>query len=350
MAEAITNLTFDDCKRSCTDTKSFSGLKNQTILVTGGTGFMGKWIAEMISYINETEHFNITLYLLGRNAGKFKEEVPHLSSKPFIKLIEQDVRNIHDLPPEANYIINAAGSPDNREHVSQPLRTIETFYKGTQGILDAATRLGDLKKIVHISSHLVYGKNESEDLIRESFSGKMEANTVNHVYGEAKRVAETLCSIYRSNFKLPVLILRPFAFIGPYQGLEKPWAINNFIRDGILGGPIRILGNGLTVRSYLYGSDMAYWILMSLIKGQTGESYNLGSNEGISLNDLALKIAGAMTNGIEILSKSSKENYTDFSKLVPDTSKIVNALKVEQTYDLDAALKRTIVWNQLNRK
>lgn len=350
MAEAITNLTFDDCKRSCTDTKSFSGLKDQTILVAGGTGFMGKWIAEMVSYINETEHFNITLHLLGRDARKFKEEVPHLSSKPFIHLIEQDVRNIHDLPPEVNYIINAAGTPDNREHVSQPLRTIETFYKGTQGILDAATRLGDLKKIVHISSHLVYGKNESEELIRESFSGKMEANTVNHVYGEAKRVAETLCSIYRSNFKLPVLILRPFAFIGPYQGLEKPWAINNFIRDGILGGPIRILGNGLTVRSYLYGSDMAYWILMSLIKGQIGESYNLGSNEGISLNDLALKIAGAMTNGIEILSKSSKENYTDFSKLVPDTSKIVNALEVEQTYDLDAALKRTIVWNQLNRK
>lgn len=350
MTEAITNFTYEDCKRSCTDTEVFSALKDQAIFVAGGTGFMGKWIAEIVAYINDTQHFNITLYLLGRDISRFKEEVPHLAQKSFIHLIEQDVRNIHDLPANVNYIINAAGSPDNREHVSQPLRTVETFYRGTLAILDAASRLPDLKKIVHISSHTVYGKNESESLIKENFSGVLEANNINQTYAESKRITETLCSIYKSNFKLPILVLRPFAFIGPYQGLEKPWAINNFIRDSILGGPIRIFGNGLTFRSYLYASDMANWILKALVKGQAGETYNLGSNDGISLDDLAKKVRGLINNNIEILSRSSRENYTSLSRLVPDISKISKALEVEQTYHLDASIQRTIAWNQLNRK
>lgn len=350
MTDAIVNLTFEDCKKSCSNIHDLSALKDQSVLVTGGTGFMGKWIAEMVNYINKTQDLNIKLYLSGRDIQRFKDEVPHLAALPFIHLIEQDVRNIHDLNADINYIIHAAGSPDNRDHVSQPLKTIETFYKGTQAVLDAATRLPDLKKIVHISSHQVYGKNESEAFINEQFAGKSDPNTISNLYAEAKRVAETLCSVYRTNFRLPILTVRPFAFIGPYHDLEKPWAINNFIRDGLLGGPIRILGNGSTIRSYLYASDMAFWILSSLVKGQVGESYNLGSKEAVSLDDLAKKIRDSINRSIEIVSKSSKENYTQLSRLVPDTTKIVKHLNVAETSSLDESISRTIVWNQLNRK
>lgn len=349
MIEAKINLINEDCKRSCTETSFFSSLHNQTILVTGGTGFIGKWIAEMVSFVNESQNFNIKLYLLSRDVQQFEVEVPHLANKEFIKLIQQDVRNIHDLPADVNYIIHAAGSPDNREHVSQPLRTLDTFCKGTNAVLDAAARLPQLKKIVHISSHQIYGQNDSESSISESFNGKLESNSITFTYAESKRVGETICAIYRSQLKLPITIMRPFAFIGPYHDLEKPWALNNFIRDGILGGPIRILGNGLTVRSYLYASDMAFWILKALADGKSGETYNLGSSEAISLEDLANKISDSIGGGIEILSRSSKENYNHISQLVPNTSKIVKALDVKETYNLDTAIKRTIVWNQLNK-
>jgi len=349
MTEIKTNLIFEDCRRSCTDNE-FLVLKDQSVLVTGGTGFVGKWIAEMISYVNETYDLNIKLYLLARDIQKFKDEVPHLTQKSFINLIAQDVRNIHDLPEDINYIVHAAGSPDNRDHVSQPLKTIETFYKGTHSILDAASRLQELKKIIHISSHQVYGRNDSESCIREDYLGKLEANSINHTYAESKRIAETLCSIYRSQLRLPILVIRPFAFIGPYQDLEKPWAINNFMRDAILGGPIRILGNVDTIRSYLYASDMAFWILKALVKGQVGESYNIGGSEAISLANLAKKIGNSINNSIDILSKSSKESYNYLSKLVPDTNKIITELGVKETHTLDASINRTILWNQLNRK
>jgi len=350
MTEAIRHLITEDCRKSCKDTAAFNVLKDDVILVTGGTGFMGKWIAEMISYLNETENLNIKLYLLARDTKKFEDEVPHLAQKEFIKLISHDVRNLYDVPKEVNYIIHAAGTPDNRDHVSQPLKTLETFYKGTTNILDAATRLPSLKKILHLSSHTVYGKNNDESFINENYLGSLEVNNVNHVYGESKMVAETICAIYRNQFKLPITVLRPFAFIGPYHDLDKPWAINNFIRDGILGGPIRILGNGETIRSYLYASDMAVWILKTLVSGQPGDVYNIGSKVAVSLNELAQKIGASINPAIEILSKSSKENYTNISRFVPETKKIVNALGLEETHTIDDAISRTIVWNQLNKK
>ena len=339
-------LILDDCKRSCTDTNMFSVFLNQTILITGGTGFIGKWISEIISFINDSERINIKIILLARDIEKFKQEVPHLADKPFISFINQDIRNIKDLPKEITFIINAAGSPDNKDHVSQPIKTLDTFYRGTQTLLDAATRLPDLRKIIHLSSHQVYGHNDSEVSLNEQFTGKL--NFYN-VYAESKRVAECICYAYRKEFKLPILILRPFALIGPYQGLEKPWAINNFIRDEILGGPIRIFGNELTTRSYLYASDMAYWILKALANGSVGEAYNLGSSRAINLIELAGLIQHLGGNNVEIIYKPSKDDYTNTSKIIPDNKKIVNQIGVKETLTLEEAIKKTLLWNKLNK-
>jgi nucleoside-diphosphate-sugar epimerase len=341
-------LIFEDCKKSCTEIDCFSKLENQSIFVTGGTGFMGKWIAEMVSFFNESKGLNIKLFLLGTNVRQFKIETPHLSEKPFITLIEEDIRNLKSFPNEINYIIHAAGTPDNREHVSEPIKTIETFYKGTKSVLDAAIRVSNLKKIIHISSHQVYGRNDKEVLLNENFLGLFDITSQNNCYAESKRITETLCSSYYRQFKLPIIILRPFAFVGPYQNLEKPWAINNFIRDGLLGGPIKILGNPSTERSYLYASDMAFWILKLLIDGKVSEKYNLGSNRSITLNDLANVIQKQLGLNIDIINKSSKDSYSNSSKIVPDTNKIVKDIHVKETFKLEEAIDRTILWNKLN--
>jgi dTDP-glucose 4,6-dehydratase len=263
--------------------------------------------------------------------------------------LEQDVRNLHDIPTNVQWVIHAAGSPDSKEHVSQPLRTIETIYKGTQSILDVCFRLPDLQKLLHISSHTVYGNTDALTLIPETAMGALACNSVNSAYPEAKRMAETLCAIYRNQQRLPITVVRPFAFVGPYHGLDKPWAINNFIRDGLLGGPIRILGNGKTVRSYLYGSDAAYWLVVLLAKGKEGQTYNMGSSEGINLNALAEKIAGIIGNNTHILTKSAKENYTNFSSAVPDTTKVLQQFGLSEKFQLEEALIRTIGWNQLKK-
>lgn len=339
-------LTYDNCRTSSADYKSVLELKNKNILVTGGTGFVGKWLTEMVCFLNAEYKLKIKLYLLARDTESFKTEVPHLAKNPCVNLIQQDVRHLSELPKDINYVINAAGSPDRREHASRPLNTIETFYKGTQAILDESFRLPGLHKIIHLSSNYIYGSLSSEK-IKETDLGTLDCNSINATYAEIKRMCETLCAVCGNQQHLPVIIVRPFSFVGPYQKLDKPWAINNFIRDAIHGGPIKILGNGNTVRSYLYGSDLAFWLLKILVKGKVDTVYNIGSSQSITLKDLADTIRCVVNHKLEIISRASKEVYNATSKSVPDISLLVKHVNVEEKYTLTEALENTVTWNKL---
>lgn len=346
----LTQISFiqKDCERSCTDEQLLRPLMNKNVLIIGGTGFIGKWISEMIIYLNKYFAFNSKIYLLAKDIEKFKTDYPTISRNVNIFFIEQDVRYISELPSDVNFIVNAAGSPDSRDHASQPLKTIDTILKGTTAVLEASYRLPDLQNIVHVSSNYIYGNITKLDKINilESDLGVMESNSIHSSYSEAKRMSETLCSIYRNQHRLPINIVRPFAFIGPYQKLDKPWAVNNFIREALIGGKIRILGDENSVRSYMYGSDMAFWMLRVLSCGYSGDVYNVGSDEGISLKELAKLIIKINNGKIEFTCKSIKDNNNKIHSLVPDISK-ANNLDLKITYSLNEALERTIKWNQL---
>lgn len=335
----------EDCARSCNNVSNIEKLKNSHILITGGTGFVGTWLTEMLIYLNEELDFNVTIYLLSRNVTP----CTIYSEFKYIQYIKSDIKNIKELPSKINYILHAAGTPDSREHVSNSIKTIETFYRGTQNILDLASRLPNLIKIIHFSSNKVYGSNYSKTPMDELNSTILGYNNQD-IYSESKRISETLCKSYMSELHLPIIIVRPFAFIGPFQFLDKPWAINNFIRDAILGGPIRILGNEHTAKSYMYGSDLANYILNILSMGKVGEVYNIGSSHPITLIELATKIKNLINSEIEIKIRSSKDQYTLTSFDVPKTSKIENELNIKTSFGIDEALKRTIMWNKLNNK
>ncbi|MDD1720299.1 MAG: NAD-dependent epimerase/dehydratase family protein, partial [Methanoregulaceae archaeon] len=127
-------------------------LNDKKILITGGTGFMGTWLAEVVSFLNDTCDFHIQLYLLSTRANMFGERVPHLASRPDITLINRDIRNLNDVTREATYIVHAAASPDSRVHASDPLRTIEVIVNGTHSVLEYATNLPTVEQILNISS------------------------------------------------------------------------------------------------------------------------------------------------------------------------------------------------------
>ena len=160
----------------------------------------------------------------------------------------------------------------------------------------------DIQKILNVSSGLVYGAQPLHlSHIPETHAGGPEPDSVTAVYAEAKRYGESVSAAWRTQFKLPVVTARPFAFIGPYQGLDKPWAVNNFLRDALLGVPIRILGDAQTVRSYMYPSDMAHWILRILAAGTPGTAYNVGSPRAITLDDVAHKIGSSVAEPVDVV-------------------------------------------------
>jgi dTDP-glucose 4,6-dehydratase len=332
----------EDCAKSCVNISNLEKLRSSEILITGGTGFVGTWLTEMIIYLNENFNFNVTIYLLSRNA------VPknNYSKFKYIQFIRSDIKNVKELPNTLNYVLHAAGSPDSREHVSNSIKTIDTFYKGTQNILDLASRLPNLIKLIHFSSNKIYGSNYSTTPIDESKT-TIDGYNNQDIYAESKRISETLCKAYMSELHLPIIITRPFAFIGPFQTLDKPWALNNFIRDSMLGGPIRILGNELTTKSYMYGSDLAYYILNILSQGKVGEIYNLGSSYPTTLFELANKIKNLINSEIEIKIKSSKDHYYKTSFDVPKMTKIEVHLNIKPAFGIEESLKRTILWNKM---
>lgn len=337
-----------DCEQvTANSVDLLSALRGQCILITGGTGFVGTWLAELIAFLNDNHNFSTQLILLSGRANNYSAKAPHLAIRNDITLIERDIRSVVDIPDEVGWIIHAAGNPDNRLHASDPLRTIHVIVKGTDTILEAATRLPDLKKFLNISSGLVYGSQPWElEAIPETFMGNLDCDSISSAYAEAKRMGETLCAVYRNQHRLPIINARPFAFIGPYQLLDRPWAINNFIRDSLLGGPIRILGDGETVRSYMYPSDMAWWLLRILVQGTSGTSYNVGSPHGVTLQELAEKIAGHFPVRPKILSRLSSDKSLRRSKFVPDVNLAKNTLDLCINVDLDSAIKRTIMWNR----
>jgi nucleoside-diphosphate-sugar epimerase len=349
MNEARNEMIFNDLKAvSSIGVERLDNLRNETLLITGGTGFVGTWLSELVVFLNDNYEFGTNLILLSRDQDSFKKDQPHIANRDDVKLIERDVRNLTDIPNDATYIIHAAASPDRRVHASEPLRTVHTIVEGTNTLLEYASRLPEVEKILNLSSGLIYGNQPLEiNGISENMMGGLDCGVFGSAYAESKRMAENICSIYRNQHRLPITTARPFAFIGPYQSLDRPWAINNFIRDGLLGGPIRILGDGRTVRSYMYPSDMAWWLLNILVRGEVGQSYNVGSPDPISLQDLAMKIASNFSSSPKIISGLSRSPEQQASKFVPNVELAHRTLDLKVKVDLDTAIKRTIRWNQI---
>jgi dTDP-glucose 4,6-dehydratase len=224
------------------------------------------------------------------------------------------------------------------------LSVAQTIVNGTVAALTAAARLPNLKRFLNVSSGLVYGPQLWEqEAIAETYLGKVDCASYTAVYPEAKRMAETICAIFRSQSRMPVVNVRPFAFVGAYLPLDRPYAVTNFLRDGINGGPIRIVGDGETVRSYLYGSDAAAWLVTLLTRGNVGSSYNLGSPDGVALKDLAETIARAFPEPRRVVMNLAAPQGKR-SRWVPDVRRAAE-LGVQMRVALPAALDRTLRWH-----
>ena len=327
--------------------EALAPLRDELLVVTGGTGFVGTWLAELVAHLNDAHAFRSRIQLVARRTDGFRSASAHLAARPDVGLVEQDVRDLVELPADTGWLVHAAGSPDNRVHASDPVRTMQTFVHGTDAVMRTAARLERLRRVLHLSSGLVYGPQPLElDALGEDYRGPAEFDAVVATYPEAKRAAETVVAAHRSANRLNTVTVRPFAFLGPVQALTAPWAVNNFLQDALHGGPIRILGNPETVRSYLYPTDMAVWLLTALVRGRSGAAYNLGSRTAVTLRELAERIAAHADGRIEVTEGGRGQRRTEPSRFIPDVTAARTDLGVAETVDLDTAICRTLAWHR----
>ena len=344
----------EDCARVLTDPTPLEALKNKSVFISGGTGFIGSWLTEFIAYLNDNFGFGSHVILMSWDAYRMEESAPHLACRSDVTLIDSDVRSDFQIPAQCSWIVHLAGTPDNRVHISNPLGVMDTIINGTRQVLHAASRLSNLKNFLNVSSSLVYGSQPWEmERLSEGYLGSVDCAAASYSYAEAKRVAETYCHVYRTQFRFPVVNVRPFAFVGPYQFafsgphhlMERPWAINNFIHRAFEGGPIRITCDEETVRSYMYPSDMAFWLLRILTAGRSGMTFNLGSPWGFTLRQVAETVASCFEDPPLIDAPPPQRNLMR-SKSVPDTSRAKEYLGLDLTVGLENAIKRTVEWIQ----
>jgi nucleoside-diphosphate-sugar epimerase len=318
------------------------------IFLTGGTGFIGKWLLESFISVNRQFDLDSSITVLTRDYNRFKNSYPLLANSSELRFVEGDVRDFNYPEGKFDYLIHAATEADALVNVSDPLRMSDVICIGTKRILDFAKEIG-IKRILFISSGAVYGIQPDYLMnISEDYLGGPDQLKEDSSYSESKRMAEFLCSAYARKFGIHVSIARCFAFIGPYLNLDIHFAAGNFIKNALNNEDIIIHGDGKPLRSYMYASDLAIWLWTILLNGRNGEAYNVGSGKAISIYELA-KTVVQVVPGIKIkVLNQSRPTDRNFN-YVPSVSKAISEFGLSENISIEDAVYRTIEFNKTTR-
>jgi dTDP-glucose 4,6-dehydratase len=346
MANNANKMIEEDCVSSMyLQSDLVSQLKGHKLAVIGGTGFIGSWIAELVAVINDKFGGNIRLELLGRSTSNWQKEHPHLC-RDDITITNLDVRSPFSLADDTTLIIYAAAVADPRVHSSDPYQVYQTNVNGIDHALNAATRLPLVHRFLNISSGLAVSGSKTE-AITERDIGVLDFTRLHNMYAETRRAAEAVACIYAAQYRIPVTTARAFTFIGPYQSIDAPWALNNFIRDALSGHDIRILGDGSTRRSYLYGSDAAVWLLKIIVGAKNGGIYNLGGDTPISHAEVAKTVSRFSKHKVETIFTGTSNDLSRKQDFFPDMTFGQQTLNLLQEFDTSRAVERTMQWHSI---
>lgn len=322
-------------------------LRGARIFITGGTGFIGCWLIESFCHANQALGLGARASILTRNPEAFRRKVPHLADNPSIELIHGDVLAFPGNLGSFSHIIHAATDASAQLLATDPLRMYDTVVLGTRNVLGWASTQPHAR-VLFTSSGAVYGRQPWDlERIPDDWPGAPDCTSPASAYSEGKRAAENLCAIMASQHGLKVTIARCFAFVGPYLPLDTHFAIGNFIRDAMRGGPITVHGDGTPLRSYLYASDMTVYLWHLLVRGHAGGTINVGSEVAISIGELANLVA-KLFGGVECRILGVPDPSQKPQRYVPMTGR-AKSLGLDQKISLTEGILRTANWYQLKR-
>ncbi|MFI5349675.1 MAG: NAD-dependent epimerase/dehydratase family protein [Elusimicrobiota bacterium] len=320
-------------------------LRGARVFLTGGTGFFGIWLLESLLHADRKLGLGAKAVVLTRDEAAFRAKAPRLADDRRVDFHRGDVRTFEFPPGGFTHVIHAATEASVRLDQEQPDLMRDVIVSGTRRTLEFAERCG-VKKFLFVSSGAVYGRQRPEVArVAENDPALVAPLDPPSAYAEGKRAAERL-GAEAAGRGLDVTCARCFAFVGPHLPLDEHFAAGNFLRDALKGGPIEVKGDGTTVRSYLYAADLAAWLWAILLKGRPGRAYNVGSERGISIADLARFIAETVAPGAEV--RISKEPAMGIppERYVPNTARARTELGLGESVDLEEALRRTAAWER----
>ncbi len=272
-----------------------SGLRGKTVVMTGGTGFIGRWMVETFAFLERVHRLDARLFVVSRN--------------PKPPMIGWD-----GLPGRFDLVIHGA-TPSSDELSKGDRALIEETVGLTRTMLEAAERAG-AQRFLYLSSGAVYLPPSP--------------------YGETKHRSERLCA----ESPLATVIARAFAFIGPYIPLDGKFAAGNFLKNALEHTPIDVRGDGTPLRSYMYMSDLAIWLWTLLLRGDG--VYDTGSEEPVSIAELAREAAKLANVPVTIHGRAEPGKPPE--RYVPSTERARRELGLRETVDWRTALRKTYDW------
>jgi dTDP-glucose 4,6-dehydratase len=228
--------------------------------------------------------------------------------------------------------------------LSGELAQLDQFIQivdGTRNILDLAVATG-ARRFLLTSSGAIYGPQPADlAAIPEDWPGSPVLAEPSTAYGQAKRAAEHLCALVGEQHGLETVVARCFAFVGPDLPLNVHFAIGNFICDALTADAITVAGDGTPLRTYLDQSDLAHWLFTLLELGRPGQAYNVGSDEVISIADLAHLVRDILAPDTPVRILGQPDPGAARNRYVPDISKARQQLGLSVTVPIVDAIRST---------
>jgi len=312
------------------------------VLITGGAGFIGSHLSD--AYLKRGDEVFVIDDL---STGSF-ENIGHLKDHPRFKYTIDSVRNqqaMAELVDQCDVIFHLAAAVGVKLIVESPVHTIETNVHGTEVILSLANK--KKKKVLIASTSEVYGLS-TQVPFTEDGNLVMGATTKGRwSYACSKAIDEFLALAYWREKKLPTVVVRLFNTVGPRQTGQYGMVIPTFVKQALSDHPITVYGDGTQSRCFCYVGDVI-GALMKLMDDEraVGEVFNVGSNQEITIRDLAKKVKELTKSASEIVfvpyDEAYEEGFEDMPRRIPNISKVNRQVGFEPQMDLDGILRSVI--------
>jgi len=321
----------------CKLTDQRTEIKNKSILITGGAGFIGSTLAERLAKNNQ-------ILLLDRLFQNQPVAFTSLQRHPNVRMVEADIlegSTVDDLAKEADIVIHAAAIVGVGRVCSYPRETLETNFTGTSRILKALEKSKRLERFVYFSTSEVFGVN-SFRVHEDTPTAVGPAAEARWSYAIAKLAGEHLVKAYHQQAGMPVVTVRPFNVFGPRR--LGSHAILGFVLNALTEKPIEVHGDGSQIRSWCYIEDFCDAVMEMLARPKAvGEDFNIGNPQNtLTILQLAREVLHVTARSVPI--ELAPSPFPDIEIRVPSLDKARQILGYQPTYDLRKGLELTTDW------
>lgn len=347
------NIILDDCvKISSEFIKYKSKLKNKTIVITGGAGFLLSYFCDLIYTFNFKYQLNIKLIIYDKFVLGFPQRLEKFKNYKNIKFVKKDLSKKFKIDTNCHYFIHGASIASPSFYRQFPIDTIKVNVTALLNILDQFTiRKKKIKSLIFMSSSEVYGDPYKKFIpTKETYNGNVSFTGPRACYDESKRIGETICVNYWSEKKLPIKIIRPFNVFGPGQNLKDKRIIPDILNSLTKKKDIYLYSDGTPKRSLCYISDQVRGILLVMLKGVNGESYNVGNNQMQSISSIVKLFLNISKLKVKVMFKKSKDvNYTKDNpqSRCPDIFKIGKTLNWKPKTSVKEGIRKTLTYYKI---